>query len=136
MPYFSFHKNERLAHRKDIDALFSNGRSFQHQSLKVLYQLHNYDDKYPVKILMAVPKKNIKLAVERNRIRRLIRETYRQQKHELVRTMSRLCITLHVAFIYREKSTLTYTELVPQMEACLKRLNQTVMKDSQKILQM
>lgn len=77
---FRLPKEERLYHRKQIDNLFSKGKSIKQFPLKLLYVDNLKEEKIPLKILISVPKRNFKKAVIRNRIKRLIKESYRIQK--------------------------------------------------------
>ena len=77
---FSFKKAERLAGEKHIKELFEKGSSFHLYPFRVL-SLPNPEPKSPAnKILISVAKRNFKRAVDRNLIKRRIREAYRVQK--------------------------------------------------------
>ena len=80
---FKFRKEERLSGKKLIDELFKDGSSFYLHPFKVYYLEKEIATASPVQVLMAVPSKNFPHAVDRNRIRRLMREAYRLNKHEL-----------------------------------------------------
>jgi len=89
VPDFSFTKAERLCSRKAIEQLFSDGRSFAKYPLRLVWLPTEVDPtaKFPVQVAMSVPKKKFKKAVSRNRIRRLMREAYRVNKHRLYREL-------------------------------------------------
>ena len=77
---FSFKKEERLAGEKHIKELFEKGSSFHLYPFRVL-SLPNPEPKSQAnKILISVAKRNFKRAVDRNLIKRRIREAYRVQK--------------------------------------------------------
>ncbi len=95
---FRFHRTERLKSEKVISQLFKKGQSFSCYPLRLVYMEMNslptvsgiplskserLSDFSPIQISLTVPKKNFKHAVDRNVLRRRIRETYRLQKHEL-----------------------------------------------------
>ena len=93
---FSFNKAERVTGEKRIESLFSSGHSFVAYPMRVVF-LKTENSALPlVSILISVPKKRIKSAVKRNRIKRLIRETYRLNKHRIELNDCHL----DVAFIY------------------------------------
>lgn len=78
---FSFSKKERLKSKKQIERLFSEGKSITHYPLKLIYMPAEVEQEVPLKVGVSVPKRNFKKAVERNRIKRLMREAYRLNKH-------------------------------------------------------
>ena len=75
-------KKERLCSVKDIESLFKKGKSSFVFPLKVVFIKKESEEKKlkPTRLLISVPKRNFKRAVDRNRIKRQIREGYRLQK--------------------------------------------------------
>ena len=78
---FSFNKNEKLKSRKQIEQLFKEGKSITRFPLKLYYLGIDRDIESKIQVGISVPKKNFKKAVDRNRIKRLMREAYRLNKH-------------------------------------------------------
>ena len=87
----TFSKQERLSSIKDIETLFKKSKSLFLFPLKVVFTLKKIEDKteqneqksvLPARLLISVSKRNFKKAVDRNRIKRQIREGYRLQKSE------------------------------------------------------
>lgn len=78
---FTFPKKEKLKSRKLIDQLFTEGKSIKVHNIKLLYLKTELPEDVPFQVGVAVPKKNFKSAVKRNRIKRLMRESYRLNKH-------------------------------------------------------
>ncbi len=76
-------KEEKVTGEKRIEALFSKGKSFVAYPLRVVYLETDFSLPSSISILVSVPKKRIKSAVKRNRLKRLIREAYRLNKHYL-----------------------------------------------------
>ena len=72
-------KEEKLKSRKLIEKLFIEGDSLKEYPLRLKY-LKIRDENNSVKVAFSVPKRNFKLAVDRNRIKRLLRESYRKNK--------------------------------------------------------
>jgi len=82
MRKFTFRKEERLNKEIWIQELFTKGSSFHLYPFKVLFLPHP-DPQYPVsQVLISVSKRNFKRAVDRNLIKRRIREAYRLNKPE------------------------------------------------------
>jgi len=120
---YTFSKKERLSHRKQIDKLFSEGRSFTLHPFKVFYAIHENAGEYPVQILIAIPKKEYKKAVDRNRLRRLIREAYRLNKHALVEHLSQIKLNIHIGFVYLGNSAIPpFAEIEEKLTSCLQKL--------------
>ena len=72
-------KEEKLKSRKLIEKLFVEGDSLKEYPLRLKY-LRIRDENNSIKVAFSVPKRNFKLAVDRNRIKRLLRESYRKNK--------------------------------------------------------
>ncbi len=81
MPRFTFKKEEKLKSKRLIDALFSEGNSITRFPLKLIYLPAKLPEDTLIQAGVSVPKRRFKLAVKRNRIKRLMREAYRLNKH-------------------------------------------------------
>jgi ribonuclease P protein component len=76
----SFNKEERLCNVKLIDKLYHNGSSFLVYPFRILWFYADTNSPVPVQVLISVPKKKFKKAVDRNLLKRRIREIYRKNK--------------------------------------------------------
>lgn len=118
---YSFSKSERLTGKKKIEELFKRGSSFYLGSF--LVRVLSLECEGPNQILISVPKKKFKRAVDRNLIKRRIREAYRLNKHLLDSvTQSR---PLSIGFIYLSSEILTFDNIQSQLIQCLERLGKT-----------
>ena len=79
----SYSKKEKLKSKKLIEQLFAEGKSVSNFPLRLVYLETHFDDDYKIKAGVSIGKKKFKKAVDRNRIKRLIREAYRLEKHSL-----------------------------------------------------
>lgn len=103
----TFCQAERLKSKLVIDKLFAGGNgSFAVFPLRTVYMKveKEHEDMNsvafpPVSILISVPKKRFHNAVDRNRVKRLVREAYRRNKHILWDALADKDFTLAVAFI-------------------------------------
>lgn len=77
---FSYSKKEKLKSEKLIEQLFSEGKSVSAFPLRMVYLKTDFDDEVQFKTGVSVSKRNFKNAVDRNRIKRLLREAYRLNK--------------------------------------------------------
>jgi ribonuclease P protein component len=82
MKNYSFSKQERIYRRNDFRKLLTEGKSFYHYPFKCIY-LWKEATVFSGRIAISVSKKKFKNAVDRNKIKRLIRENYRLEKHVL-----------------------------------------------------
>ncbi len=85
---FKYPKKEKLKSKKLIEQLFNEGKAVTVFPLKLIYLKTTFTDSTKIKAGVSVSKRNFKNAVDRNRIKRLLRETYRLNKHELFNTIS------------------------------------------------
>ena len=117
MGKFSFRKAERLNKEKDIQELFEKGSSFYLFPFKVLVLTPSGSSPVFHQVLISVSKRNFKTAVERNRIKRQIREAYRLAKN-LLPSASRK----RIALIYTHKEILSYREISMKMVHVCRRI--------------
>lgn len=101
MKPFGLPKAERLSSKKTIDKLFALGQSTFSYPIKAVYLFENPNESDPmIQSMFIVPKKKFKRAVERNLLRRRIKESYRLNKHILKNWCLENSKTLSIAFIY------------------------------------
>ena len=80
---YSFSKIEKLKSKKQIETLFKEGKSISAYPLRIIYTKTEFKDDVQIKTAVSVSKRNFKKAVDRNHIKRLLRETYRLNKAEV-----------------------------------------------------
>ncbi len=119
---FTFNKQEKLGGLKSFEILTKKGQSFFAHPFRIVWMTSGSDQEYPVRIAFAVPKRNFKSAVKRNRIKRLLREAYRQQKHELYSALELKSVKIVVMFIYTGKEVPSYSETEGKIILSLRRL--------------
>lgn len=120
---FTLGKQERLKSRKLTEELFRTGKTFTVFPVRVFYQFDKKTDwKFPVQAGVSASGKNFRRAVDRNRIKRVLREAYRVQKNELYDICLQEQKQLTVFFIYIDKTLPAHPVLSEKMDVILKKL--------------
>lgn len=124
MPDFQFKKNERLASRKVIAALFKEGQSFAQYPLRVVWlPVESAAEGAPAQFALSVPKKKFPKAVHRNRMRRLVREAWRLNKHGLYESAPAEGSGLAVMVLYTGVEELPFAVIEAAMKQLIRRLS-------------
>ena len=126
---YTFKKEERLCNKRLIDGLFHNGSSFLCYPFRASWQHTSGLQPYPVQILFSVSKKRYKHAVDRNLVKRRLREAYRLQKqlhlYDVLNATGKQII-LSVGYIGKE--ILPYDVIEKKMLKLLTQLSAEVIK--------
>jgi ribonuclease P protein component len=123
---FTLGKHERLKSRKSIEQLFTEGKKIVVAPYRVSYMLHLSVEGPALLFGAGVSAKNFKKAVDRNRVKRLIREAWRLQKNYLQEIVKAKNIHLHVFFIYTGKELPVFDDTCRKVGAILKKLQKLV----------
>jgi len=103
--------------------MFKEGQSFGQYPLRFVWlPVETNQDTFPAQFTVSVPKKKFKKAVDRNRLRRQIRESYRLNKHLLYRNLEATDKVYALMVIYVAKDPLEYSEIEVNMNRGLRRL--------------
>jgi ribonuclease P protein component len=116
----TFKRSERLKSHRIIGELINSGDTITIFPLKLFWGKDHGNQPAPVRIAIAVPARNIKNAVDRNRIKRRIREAYRLNKQILLEFISDKKLYLNFVFLYLPKTINSYDKI---SEALIKILN-------------
>ena len=111
---FTLGKNERLKSRKLIEQLFSDGKKFVITPFRVIYRLDKNEQSF-LQFGVGVSSKNFKKAVNRNRVKRIVKEAYRLQKNELQTKLKEQLTRLNIFIIYTGKGLPEYREVYTKM---------------------
>ncbi len=118
----TFRKPEKICNQNQIDNLFHDGKSFKSGVFKLIFVETETLGRPPVQVLVAVPKKNLRHAVDRNRMKRLIREAYRLNKHTILDKYSETGNHVDIAFIFLGKQPVSQAETIAAINILLDRL--------------
>ncbi len=140
---YTLGKNERLKSRKAIDQLFTEGKSFSLFPFRIVYQkeaadIQNpnrkrqtvNDIRSPLQAAFSVSKRSFKKAVDRNRVKRLMREAYRLQKNELQDLVVQQKQQLDVFILYTGNEIPEYQLAMEKMKAVIKRLQKIASEET------
>lgn len=105
---FTYPKHEKLKSKTIIDLLFSDGNSVSKFPLRLVYVENKEENAELIKIGVSVSKKYFKKAVDRNYYKRVLRETYRLNKHILIDNLEKPYAFM---FFYQTKERLSYQEI-------------------------
>lgn len=113
---YTLGKEERLKSRKLIGKLFEEGDSLKKFPLRLVYLQTKHKGNFPIQTSFSVPKRNFKKAVDRNRIKRLLREAYRLEKETLYNGVE-LPYIFMITFIGKKEPT--FLEVQQKIRAIL-----------------
>jgi len=120
---FTLHKSERLCSKLVINQLFNEGKSFYESPFKVFWLESNINSKDNlIQVLISIPKKNIKKAVERNYIKRTVKEAYRLNKHIITEKLEPQKKTGLLALVYTGKQIHNWQFIQNKIILILQRL--------------
>ncbi len=122
---YTFTKSEKLKSRKLIGQLFEQGQRLKAFPLQVVYLTVEHEGDFPVKAGFSVSKRYFKHAVDRNRIKRLMRESYRLNKHKFYKHCNDKQVLM---FIYISRKKADYPQVEKAMNDILSQLSQTIQR--------
>ncbi len=125
---YSFSKSERLKKRSVINQLFKKSRAVTAYPIRALFLLTPLElpDQFPVKAGVSASKKRFAKAVQRNHLKRLLRECYRLQKHTLAEYVPPKN-ELSVMFLYIGKEEKPdFHHLSKSMKKCMEKIGKQI----------
>ena len=119
---FSYNKFEKLKSRKQIELLFAKGKSISAFPVKVFYLPVEHTPVHPVQVGVGVSARNFKKAVDRNTIKRRMREAYRLHKLPLHEHLVAQQKSVAVFIFWIDKQMPTTSVLQDLMPAVIEKL--------------
>ncbi len=105
---YTYPKQEKLKSKNTIDLMFAEGKSVSKYPLRLVYVPLPETEGVSIKMGVSVSKKYFKKAVDRNYFKRVLRETYRHNKHILLEKLEKPCAFM---FMYQTKDRLSFEEI-------------------------
>lgn len=127
---YNFPKQEKVVSLKIINALFEKGT---HQVFLFPFKISLViitNQTVSSQVLIIVPKRNFKKAVDRNKIKRQIREIYRLNKEPFLTTLNNLQIQVALSIAFVGKNNLDYTKSNSALIKALKMLSEYIEKNN------
>jgi ribonuclease P protein component len=126
---FTYQKQDKLKSRKQMQNLFALGKSMTHAPLRLIYIVENItegDLNSPSPLLIqagvGAPTKQFKKAVQRNRVKRLLREAYRLELPAFRAQLPLQGMRLNIFILYMEANVLPQIEINATMKLILNQL--------------
>ena len=123
---FTLSKEERLSWKRHIDLLFAKGHAFVAFPLRVVFLSMDESLSTHAAILVSISKKKFKHAVDRNHVKRQVREAYRLRKYNLLDTLETNNKSILIAFIYLDKEIYPYTTIEKAMSKAIRTLREKI----------
>ena len=124
-------RGEHLKSEKSITGLFETGKSLSLHPIRLIYQPVPPSNNFPVKVGFAVPRKNFKRAVDRNLLKRRMREAYRLKKNLLVLSDNPGLIQgIDIMLVYQGHTIEDYNKISESIAGLLKKLAAKISKNN------
>lgn len=119
-PSYKFGKAQKLKSRKAIDALFAEGKGYNSNPVRVVFSFVEHSEM--LQAGFTVSSRNFKHAVDRNRIKRLMREAFRLQKNELEQSLQDNARQVHLFFVFIGNTLPQYDEVYKAVGKSIKKI--------------
>jgi ribonuclease P protein component len=112
MQSFKFPKSERLTNKKKFEQLFEKGISIKGFPLKLIFILEPRTEEAPaIQVAFTVPKRSFKKAVDRNFLRRKMKEVYRLNRQTVIELLDQKNESMYAILIYTNREKMDYQSI-------------------------
>ena len=125
---FTYKKKDKLKSRKQTQYLFSKGQSIQVFPIKLIYTIEQTDPDDSNAMIQSdgilqagvgAPSRTFRKAVQRNRVKRLLREAYRLEKPNFINQLNLANKRLNLFFLYIDAQVLVQAEIQSKLREAL-----------------
>lgn len=124
-------KHERLSGRKIMTALFTKGKIVVVSPFRLVWMVTPLSSSSPAQIAFGVPVKNFRLAVDRNLVKRQMREVYRKNKSTIYSMLREEQTQCAIMIVFTGKSKLPFNEVENKLRLILQRFEFEFKKHAQ-----
>jgi ribonuclease P protein component len=121
---FTYQKKDKLKSRKQTQNLFSNGKAIGVFPIKLIYTVEQVDTEGILQAGVGAPTRTFRKAVQRNRVKRLLREAYRLEKPTFLTQFSLEHKRINLFFLYGNAEIVTQAEIQDKVRSALALLAQ------------
>lgn len=122
----TFKPNERLKSKKKIDLLFEKGKAHTEYPIQVIYYIVEDVAESQLQAAFSVPKRLFKHAVDRNKLKRLMRESYRKVKVGLKKDLLNKKMSLFLMWVYKSNEISKYAQIEHKIEKTVIQLQKII----------
>ncbi len=125
---FTYNKHQKLKSRKAIASLFQTGNSLHSFPVRVIYTIENnvVDSSVISKAAVSVSSRHFKKAAQRNRIKRLLRESWRLEKYILESVLQKHHSKASLFFVYTGTQIPEFVEVQSQIKKLIEKILKTI----------
>jgi len=123
---YSFSKEERLCGKKSISLLLARGNKYFLHPFSVKWIELSVTEKPSIQLLAIVPKRYFKKAVDRNKIKRFIRESFRKNKELLSGPLKEKNKNITLMLLYNSRKIESYQEVESKITLILQFLASSI----------
>jgi ribonuclease P protein component len=123
---FTLKKEERLTERIALEHVYTKGKHIHANTIKIIFAEVPQSEQPACRVVFSVPKRNFKKAVDRNLLKRRMREVYRLHKHALYAHLAKKQKQIHMYLVYNSKQIISFEELKENLLQALQILTNKV----------